>query len=140
MGSGHLPGNPSTAPLGRVPAHERPNLEYGASAVFPCGVVPATDLQGRAPALVPLPNYVLRVFVENGRSISCWFRLDIDLCGNVAATIGRRFRPHGKTAEAPYSRLRPANGQRQLAGERVPSAMGLRTPHFAACFGDFASL
>ena len=89
MGSGHLPGNPSTAPLGRVPAHERPNLEYGASAVFPCGVVPAPDLQGRAPALVPLPNYVLRVFVENGRSISCWFRLDIDVCGNVAVPIDR---------------------------------------------------
>jgi hypothetical protein len=32
-----------------------------------------------------------------------------------------------------------ANGQRQLAGERVPGAMDLRTPHFAAFFPDFAS-
>jgi hypothetical protein len=92
----------------------------------------ATDPQWRAPAFGRFPNDISRAFVENGRSISCWFRLDIDLCGNVAATIGRRFRPHGKTAEAP-------NGQRQLAGERVPSAMGLRTPHFAAYFADFAS-
>jgi hypothetical protein len=30
--------------------------------------------------------------------------------------------------------------RRQLAGERVPGAMDLRTPHFAAYFLDFASL
>ncbi len=36
-------------------------LEYGASAVFPCGVIPATDPQGRAPALGRLTNYGSRV-------------------------------------------------------------------------------
>jgi hypothetical protein len=34
---------------------------------------------------------------------------------------------------------RPANGQRQLAGERVPSAIRLRTPDFTAFFCDSAS-
>ena len=34
----------------------------------------------------------------------------------------------------------PANGQRQLAGERVPGARDLRTPNFAAFFLEFASL
>jgi hypothetical protein len=33
------------------------NLEYGASAVFPCGVIPATDRQGRVPAFGRLTNY-----------------------------------------------------------------------------------
>jgi len=42
-------------------AVRRRNLEYGASAVFPCGVIPATDRQGRAPALGPLTNYGSRV-------------------------------------------------------------------------------
>ena len=42
-------------------AVRRRNLEYGASAVFPCGVIPATDPQGRAPALGPLTNYGSRV-------------------------------------------------------------------------------
>ena len=37
------------------------NLEYGASAVFPCGVIPATDPQGRVPALGRLTNYGSRV-------------------------------------------------------------------------------
>jgi hypothetical protein len=37
------------------------NLEYGASAVFPCGVIPAIDPQGRAPALGRLTNYGSRV-------------------------------------------------------------------------------
>jgi hypothetical protein len=36
-------------------------LEYGASAVFPCGVIPAIDPQGRAPALGRLTNYGSRV-------------------------------------------------------------------------------
>jgi hypothetical protein len=36
-------------------------LEYGASAVFPCGVIPATDPQGRVPALGRLTNYGSRV-------------------------------------------------------------------------------
>ena len=36
-------------------------LEYGASAVFPCGVIPAADPQGRAPALGRLTNYGSRV-------------------------------------------------------------------------------
>ena len=42
-------------------AVRRHNLEYGASAVFPCGVIPATDPQGRAPALGRLTNYGSRV-------------------------------------------------------------------------------
>ena len=42
-------------------AVRRPNLEYGASAVFPCGVIPATDPQGRAPALGRITNYGSRV-------------------------------------------------------------------------------
>ena len=42
-------------------AVRRRNLEYGASAVFPCGVFPATDPQGRAPALRRLTNYGWRV-------------------------------------------------------------------------------
>ena len=37
------------------------------------------------------------------------------------------------------SQVASANGQRQLAGERVPGAMDLRTLHFAAFFLDFAS-
>jgi hypothetical protein len=36
-------------------------LEYGASAVFPCGVIPATDPQGRAPAFGPVPSDGWRV-------------------------------------------------------------------------------
>ena len=42
-------------------AVRRRNLEYGASAVFPCGVIPATDPQGRVPALGRLTNYSSRV-------------------------------------------------------------------------------
>jgi hypothetical protein len=42
-------------------AVRRHNLEYGASAVFPCGVIPATDPQGRVPALGRLTNYGSRV-------------------------------------------------------------------------------
>ena len=42
-------------------AVRRDNLEYGASAVFPCGVIPATDPQGRVPALGRLTNYGSRV-------------------------------------------------------------------------------
>jgi hypothetical protein len=42
-------------------AVRRHNLEYGASAVFPCSVIPATDPQGRAPALGRLTNYGSRV-------------------------------------------------------------------------------
>jgi len=42
-------------------AVRRRNLEYGASAVFPCGVIPAADPQGRAPALGPLTNYGSRI-------------------------------------------------------------------------------
>ena len=42
-------------------AVRRHNLEYGASAVFPCGVIPAADPQGRAPALGRLTNYGSRV-------------------------------------------------------------------------------
>ena len=38
------------------------NLEYGASAVFPCGVIPATDPQGRVPALGRFTNYGSRDF------------------------------------------------------------------------------
>ena len=34
----------------RDPAQGRPNLEYGASAVLPCGVIPASDLRGWFPA------------------------------------------------------------------------------------------
>ena len=84
---GQQPGERPASAGERVPGAM--GLEYGASADFPCGVIPATDPQGRAPAFGRFANYVLRVFVENGRSISCWFRLDIDLCGNVAVTIDR---------------------------------------------------
>jgi hypothetical protein len=42
-------------------AVRRRNLEYGASAVFPCGVIPATDRQGRVPAFGRLTNYGSRV-------------------------------------------------------------------------------
>ena len=42
-------------------AVRRRNLKYGASAVFPCGVIPATDPHGRAPALGRLTNYGSRV-------------------------------------------------------------------------------
>ena len=42
-------------------AVRRRNLEYGASAVFPCGVIPATNPQGRVPAFGRLPNYGSRV-------------------------------------------------------------------------------
>ena len=38
------------------------------------------------------------------------------------------------------SQVVSANGQRQLAGERVPGAMDLRTLNFAVCFAGFASL
>jgi hypothetical protein len=67
------------------------NLEYGASAVFPCGVIPATDRQGRAPAFGPLPSYALRVFLERDRRRRRWILVDVDQCGSVAVPIGRWF-------------------------------------------------
>ena len=51
----HCAGHAFTSQL--TLAVRRRNLEYGASAVFPCGVIPATDPQGRAPALGRHTNY-----------------------------------------------------------------------------------
>ena len=67
----------------------RTNLEYGASAVFPCGVIPATDRQGRAPAFGSLPSYALRVFLERDRRRRRWILVDVDQCGSVAVRIER---------------------------------------------------
>jgi hypothetical protein len=47
---------------GRVPAHERPNLEYGASADFPCGVVPRPIRRGGLPQLDGLQTTVRALF------------------------------------------------------------------------------
>ena len=47
---------------GRVPAHERPNLEYGASADFPCGVVPRPIRRGGLPHLGGLQTTVRALF------------------------------------------------------------------------------
>ena len=61
------PTDPSP-PRGRYPRGGT-ILEYGASAVFPRGGIPATDPQGRAPAFGRLANYGSRVFlvVDQGR-------------------------------------------------------------------------
>ena len=64
-------------------------LEYGASAVFPCGVIPATDRQGRVPAFGSLPSYALRVFLERDRRRRRWILVDVDQCGSVAVRIER---------------------------------------------------
>jgi hypothetical protein len=91
-------------------------LEYGASAVFPCGQS-RPSIQAAA-----LPHN--SISAEHGSSTRprpigatdrrTTARAESFVCGSVPvwATLG----------------CRPANGQRQLAGERVPGAIRLRMP------------
>ena len=60
----------SATPVAFAAFHiEQPNMQSGASAVIPCGVIPATDPQGRSPALGRFSTDAVLVCVEIDRSI-----------------------------------------------------------------------
>jgi hypothetical protein len=171
-------------------------LEYGASAVFPCGqsrpsiqaaALPHKSISAenrvrqpdRVPSVRPIdeqpprPSCLCAGACRFGATLGCCpangqrqlagervqsaIRLRTpDLPRFSLILLRRDWRPASRSTRGcagdastiwltPNVRLAdgscccPAHGQRQLAGERVPGAIRLRTPDFTAFFGDSAS-
>ena len=100
---------------------------------------PALDPTSHAPALIDvqedaasLPSIELK---KDTQSVA-W---NPSKCGSPPLRIGGGDHTAWEDGGRAVLQVASANGQRQLAGERVPGAMDLRTPHFAAFFLDFAS-
>jgi hypothetical protein len=78
-----------------------PDLEYGASAVFPCGVTPARLKDGRLPhRRTPIKTSSSATLADDWATVAC----QVEPCGSAGVRIDRRLRPHGKTVETPYSK------------------------------------
>ena len=90
--------------IGCIPQPEGrrlPSLEYGASAVFPCGVTNARLTDDGLPH-----RRTSRETASSSTLAGEWETIagQIVPCGSVGVRIDRGLRPHGKTVETPYSK------------------------------------
>jgi hypothetical protein len=105
---------PSRTPAGGL------NLEYGVSAVFPCGVTPAPVQNGGTPHT---SDYRSRKFVFRSVAHS-QFLSNVDLCGVPGVWHVGPLRPHGRrrTRRTPSWFASSDARLRRQPGERVASA------------------
>jgi hypothetical protein len=101
---------------------------------------PTLNPNGHAPALIDVheaPTSSPSIELKKDTQSVAWKR---SKCGSPPLRIGGGDHTAWEDGGRAVLQVVSANGQRQLAGERVPGAMDLRTLHFAAFFLDFASL
>ena len=88
------------------------HLEYGVSTVFPCG---RRRRSIRTPTLPHGSTWPATVAQSSARVADDEVSMGVLLCGSLPSVSRAGVTPHGKTAEAPYSRL----------GSRRPSGWGI---------------